>query len=493
MSRQSLAPTLRAVAALALVLALGSVAATPVRAEGAAEAKIIPGPCRRALANDPRRCFRVEAAEDPARPEGRHILLDGFVVPASKPGPEKRALFSFGGGPGERQTDGVEDAMDFAKALPEFDIVIIDQRGTGETPDIRCTPGTDDASIQAMLIDEWPMDRIRACVAALKDKADLTQYTTANSAIDFDLERQALGYDKIDLIGGSYGTRMAQAYIHLFPDHVRSAVLNSPVAPDAALPEGFARHTEMSLQSVIDLCMEDTACVKAFPDLEGDLAKVKARLARGPITATYKGKAVTLSPGVVGAIIRGALYGPDTAKWVPFALHALANGDNDDFAAKAVQYRVGIDTALSQGLYLSIVCGEDFARNDIGALHREDAGTLYGSFRTDQLAAACAVWPNGRDTPELHALKTWNGPVLTFVGQYDPVTPQVYAQRLMTQFPNGRLIRLPNQGHGATQAAFDCVIGLSIRFLENPDATKLDPRCAETLTFPAFQLKAQEK
>ncbi len=247
----------------------------------------------------------------------------------------------------------------------------------------------------------------------------------------------------------------------------------------------------MSLQSVIDLCMEDTPCVTAFPDLEGDLAKVRARLAQGPITATYKGKTVTISPGVVATLIRGALYEPNTAKWVPFALHSLANGDNDDFAAKAVNYRITIDTALSQGLYLSIVCGEDFERNDLGALHREEAGTLYGHFRTDQLVAACALWPHGQGLAELHTLKTWNGPVLTFVGQYDPVTPAVYAQRLMTQFPNGRLIRLPNQGHGATEAAFDCVVALSIRFLEDPDAAKLDPRCAETLTFPAFQLKAE--
>ena len=109
---------------------------------------------------------------------------------------------------------------------------------------------------------------------------------------------------------------------------------------------------------------------------------------------------------------------------------------------------------------------------------------------TDQLSAArWAVHSKG--LAELHTLKTWNGPVLTFVGQFDPVTPQIYAQRLMTQFPNGRLIRLPNQGHGATQKAFECVEALTLRFLEDPDASKLDPRCAETLTFPAFQLKAE--
>ncbi|HWE45350.1 MAG TPA: alpha/beta fold hydrolase [Caulobacteraceae bacterium] len=486
MSRRRLAPAI-GLAALALGVALP---ASPALAEGPASARLISAPCRVAMAHDTRRCFQVEVAEDPAHPQGRHIFLDGFVVPAAKPGPEKHAIFMFGGGPGERETDDVYAPAQLHTALPEFDVVMIDQRGSGETPDIRCGPGHDEASIKAALIDEWPIDRIRACVAALKNKADLTQYTTLNSAIDYDLERQALGYDRIDLVGGSYGTRMAQAYIHLYPERVRSAVLLSPVAPDQRMPEGFARHTEMSLQRVLDLCMEDTACRKAFPDAEGDLGKVKAILAKGPISAAYNGKRVTLSPGVVGGVIRGALYDPNAAAGVPLALHALANGDNDAFAAHAVDFRIGTDTALSQGLYLSIVCGEDFAYNDVGALHREDAGTLYGSFRTDQLAAACAVWPNGHDAPELHILKRWDGPVLTFVGDLDPVTPGVYAQRLMTQFPNGRLIRLPNQGHGTTEAAFaKCMLPMMLQFLKTPDASKLDPRCAETLTFPAFKLQ----
>ena len=198
-------------------------------------------------------------AEDPAHPEGRHILLDGFVVPATKPGPETRALFSFGGGPGERETDDVEDAMDLSKVLPEFDIVNIDQRGSGETPDIRCGPGTDDASIQAALIDEVaarPHPRLRRGAEGARTRL----HTTANSAIDFDLERQALGYNKIDLIGGSYGTRMAQAYIHLYPGtRWCSAARTASRRRTPRRLEAAARCCSKSaLRGVIDLCMEDT-------------------------------------------------------------------------------------------------------------------------------------------------------------------------------------------------------------------------------------------
>jgi pimeloyl-ACP methyl ester carboxylesterase len=253
------------------------------------------------------------------------------------------------------------------------------------------------------------------------------------------------------------------------------------------MPEGFARHTEMALNGVLDLCIEDGACAKAFPDPKGDLAKVKARLAKGPITASYQGHSYSFSPGVVASTLRSALYAPDSAAWIPFALHNLAHGDDADLAAHAVNYRRGITSGISDGLYLSIVCAEDFPLNDLAALHRDEAGTLYGSFRSDQLAAACALWPHGHDLPALHQLKTWQGPVLVFSGQYDPVTPTVYAERVISQFPNGRLIRTPNQGHGATEAANNCMIPLAMQFVRDADASKLDARCTEGLKFPAFQ------
>jgi pimeloyl-ACP methyl ester carboxylesterase len=454
----------------------------------AAEAKIIPGPCRDRIANDPRRCFQVDLPEDYANPSGRHIQLDGFVVPAKTPAAQKLALFIFAGGPGERVTDGPDQQVEVAALLPEHDIVAIEQRGTGTTPDIRCRNPIDDASLQPLMIDEFPIEPLKTCLKGIQGKADPRFYTTANSAIDIELERRALGYGKIDVFGGSYGTELSQAYIHLYGDEVRSATLLSPVAPDTTVPEAYARHTEMSLTGVIDLCLEDAACTKAFPDLKADLATVKAKLASGGITGTFKGKRLHLSAGMAATAWRAELYTPNGAASVPMQLHAVAHGDADGFIAGAVRYRRGLEEDISNGLYLSIECAESMPRNDISALRADEAGTLFGSFRTDQLLAACKVWPRGADLEELHHLKTWNGPVLATVGQLDPVTPPVYAQRLMSQFPNGRLLRLPNQAHGSTGEAQACVFPLVAQFIKTANAKSLDARCTETLKFPPFVL-----
>lgn len=480
----------------ASILALGCAGpsfAASAEPPAALLARVTPAPCRLKVENDRRHCFTVDLPEDYAHPEGRRIQLDGFVVPASAPGAQKLALFMFSGGPGERATDDTGFAPVLAKAIPDHDIVAIDQRGTGETPDIRCRRPTDDASVQGLLIEEFPVDLLKACLERFKGKADPRFYTTPNSAMDIELERRALGYGKIDLFGGSYGTELAQAYVHLYGDEVRTASLFSPVAPDTNLPEGFARHTDMSMAAVIDLCLEDAACAKAFPDIKADLAAVKAKIARDGVSGTYKGRKVHLSPGVAAVAWRGMLYAPQTAARVPMLLHAVAHGDVDDFVAGAIAYRKGVEEDISNGLYVSVICAEAMPRNDIAAFHKDEAGTLLGSFRTDQLVGACKVWPRGADLEELHHLKTWDGPVLATVGQLDPVTPAVYAQRLMTQFPNGRLLRLPNQGHGSTEEAQNCIFPLMVQFVRTADAKSLDARCTETLKFPPFVLEQAKK
>jgi pimeloyl-ACP methyl ester carboxylesterase len=463
------------------------------QAQPADAAKITPGACRDQIPHDTRRCFSVDLAEDPAHPQGRRIQLDGFVIPATAANPDRRAVVILQGGPGEAASESGDFAAFWAKQLPDRDIVAIDQRGTGRTPDIRCRSALDDAHLQPALIDEWPMADLKACLARLAGKVDLTKYTTANSAIDMELERRALGYDHVDLVGGSYGTMMAQAYIHLYGEHVRSAVLISVVSPDTPVPQSFARHTEMSLQGVLDLCIEDVKCRAAFPDIEGDLALLKAKLARdGGISFTWpegaNGKRMRMSAGAVAGAIRSELYDPSLMPLVPIQIHTLAHGDDPSFVKWAILLRRGIDGDLSQGLYLSITCGESWPHVNVDALRREEKGTLYGSYRTNGLAVACAVWPHGDDLAELHTLKTWNGPVLETAGQFDPVTPQVYAERVLSQFPHGRLLRLPNQGHGMTDDALACVAPLAAKFIETGDAMSLDARCAETLKFPGFVL-----
>ena len=316
-------------------------------------ARIIPSLCRdfdKGAASDHRRCFEVDLLEDPSNPASRHIQLDGFVIAATAPNPMKAAVFVLDGGPGERATDNMAGEGDWSEVLTDHDIVVIDQRGTGTTPNIRCNAPVDDGHLKEVLAHVWPVARLNECLAAMADHADPRLYTTANSAEDVDLERRALGYDKIDLIGGSYGTRLAQAYARLHSDNVRTMTLNGVDAPDAYIPADRARDAEKVFAAIFTKCLVDPACMKAFPDIRSDLEEAKRHLWGDDFwTKDSSGHPVQISPRVLAAALRFEAYNADTAVRIPAQIHALAYGDVRDLTQYAVRWRKGMETQASLG------------------------------------------------------------------------------------------------------------------------------------------------
>jgi pimeloyl-ACP methyl ester carboxylesterase len=455
-------------------------------------ARIVSSPCRNfdgGAAKDHRRCFRVDVPEDPARPGGRRIQLDGFVIAATAPNPAKAALFVLDGGPGQRATDDMTGEGDWSEVLTDHDIVVIDQRGTGTPPNLRCNSPVDDAHLKALLNDEWPVAEMKRCLAAAEGHADPRLYTTANSAEDIELARRALGYGRIDLIGGSYGTRLAQVYVRRYGDHVRSLVLDGPVAPDSNIPEGMSRRTDATFEAVFDRCLAQAACATAFPDIKAEFERVKARLWREGLWVTdASGEHLWISPGIVASALRMEAYNADSAARLPMQVHALTHGDDKEVAEMVFRWRKGMATTPSNGVYLSITCAEDFPRNDLDALRRSEEGTLLSHFRTDQLTAACGAWPRGVDQLE-HRLAHWTGPVLVLSGALDPATPPEGADRVIGQYPNGRLVRLANQMHGPTDEAWACEQPMIVAFIRSGKADGLDTRCAAGLAFPRFPIE----
>ena len=453
-------------------------------------ARIVPSVCRDFdgyAAKDHRRCFQVDVPEDPSHPAGRHIQLDGFVVAATAPNPTKAALFVLDGGPGNRATDDMAGESDWSEVLTDHDVVVIDQRGVGTTPDIRCNGPVDDAHLPEQLAHSWPVARLKDCLAAIAGHADVRLYTTANSAEDIELVRRALGYDRIDLLAGSWGTRLAQVYAHLHGDKVRTMTLSSVDAPDTYVPADRASEAETVFTAILDRCRADPACAQAFPDLRSDFEAAKRHLWNDHFeTKDAAGRPVPISPNVLASALRYEAYGDNTAVRLPLQIHALAHGDVRDLTKYAVRWREKMETGPSIGLYMSITCTEGVAHDDLEALRRQARGTLVEAAQIDDLAAACAFWPKGVDRKEMHELSTWDGPVLMLSGALDPATPPAWADRLIGYFPHGRLIRLPYEGHVFTDPALDCLQPVIVAFIKSGSAFDLDTSCTKALHYPKF-------
>ena len=192
-------------------------------------------------------CGSLKVYENRATKQGRQIDLNIVVLPALRSDAAPDPLFFLAGGPGQGAAKLAKVVREiFRRVQSDRDIVLVDQRGTGKSNPLDCN--SDDDSLQAIMeTNEQVLDRLKACQA--KYDADLTLYTTPIAMDDLDDVRAFLGYDKINVYGGSYGTRAALVYMRQHGDRVRSAILDGVAPTNMRLPLYFPRDTQRALRA----------------------------------------------------------------------------------------------------------------------------------------------------------------------------------------------------------------------------------------------------
>jgi len=252
----------------------------------------------------------------------------------------------------------------FRRFQTDRDIVLIDQRGTGDSNPLDCSSADASQDDDLQSLEDYPVRRFRECLDTLD--ADPRLYTTAIAMDDVDDVRRYLGYEAINLWGGSYGTRAALVYLKRHESAVRSAVLDGVAPPDMRLPLYAARDSQRALDRLLDDCAGDAVCARAFPDLRGTVATLWAQLADRPRVAfthprTGERREVTLSPRLISIVIFQSLYSPDVASLLPRLLTDAAGGNVHGLLALAFNRDLP-KGAMSDGLFLSVVCAEDLPR-----------------------------------------------------------------------------------------------------------------------------------
>jgi len=278
------------------------------------------------------RCGTYEVFEDRAARKGRKITLKVVVFPATGSTREPDPFVYIAGGPGSSATeDAPAIARAFAAMRAHRDMVFVDQRGSGESHPLNCDffNSTDPQSYLGYF---FPLEDVRKCRAQLEAKADLTLYTTPIAMDDLDEVRAALGYERLNLFGASYGTRAALVYLKRHPQHVRTVTLQGVAPTNQFMPRDFAQVNERALQGILAECAADEACHQAFPNLREETKAVLDRLLRGPVEVTLNLSASTttkvkLSRDLAAEAIRYMLYSPGPASRVPFVLHQAATGN----------------------------------------------------------------------------------------------------------------------------------------------------------------------
>ena len=442
------------------------------------------------------KCGTLEVYENRAIRRGRKIALNIVVLPATGDKREPDPFVYFAGGPGGSAT---EDARGMALAFPQIrrhrDMLFVDQRGTGNSHPLDCT-FYDPADLQSYLGYFFPLEEVRKCREQLEAKADLKLYTTTIAADDMDEVRAALGYERLNLFGGSYGTRAALTYLKRHPKRVRTATLQGVSPADHYLPGDFPLQTERALQGVLSECLADKACREAFPKIKEEAQSVLAELIKGPVEVEVQKPnsservKVKLSRDLAAEAVRYMLYGPVAAERVPLVLHLAAQGNYVPLAQAAVRYRRGLVGSGSNGMYLSVTCAEDLPWIKPGEGERMAANTFLGDYRLRQQREACTLWPRAEIERDYPKPVQSDVPVLILTGEWDPVTPPANGDRVAKTLTNSLHVIVPHGAHGLDGLeGMDCVDGLIMEFIQRGSSAGLNTECVKNVRRRGFAVK----
>ena len=426
-------------------------------------------------------CGVLTVPENPAKPGGRQIPLAFARVPAISQRKKPDPLFVIAGGPGMAATTFYAMTSPlFTRIRRDRDIVLVDQRGTGGSNALNCQSDEQTNSEES---NDAIAAEARRCLEQLGAKADVSQYTTSLAVEDLDHVRQALGYDRINLYGVSYGTRVAQHYLRRFPQHTRTIVLDGVVPPEVTLGADMAIDAEASLTRILGRCAREVECKKGFGDPEQDYHDLWQWLQARPAPvavadpATGKPTHFEFTRFHLATVLRLSVYSAEPTALLPLLLHETH--ESKDFSPLAAQFLLLSRTysdVVAIGMNNTVSCTEDLAfynPKDTDRVKLES--TFLGTAQLDGLLAICKVWPRGPIDPDFHAPLHSDVPTLLLSGSDDPVTPPAYAEQARRGLTHSLSVVLQDFGHG--QIAAPCVDRVMEQFINRASVTGLDTSC----------------
>ena len=452
--------------------------------------------------------------EDRAAASGRELEIRFAVLPAVGENPLADPVVIFAGGPGQAAMEMAPFIRQVFNEISESrDIVLIDQRGMGSSAALDCEAAREVAEQELDLgpqeVEELTRTTIRQCLDQWD--ADVTLYTQDLANEDIHEILLALGYDKVNLFGASWGTRSALLYAHRYPEHVRTVVLDGALPPENMAPLHAAMDGDRALKALFAACAADLACHDAFPALEDEFRRALDRLGPSGDPATGTGaegsritvphpftgepESVVLTPQTFGGLLRNILYSPELSRVIPWIIHRAADGDYRPLVGVSSFLQSASGDSMTLGGSLAIFCAEELGRagdsepDDTEPDDTEpDEETLIGHALLDGLRNACSVWPK-TTVPALYAEPIGSdAPALVLSGEVDPITPPQWGEAMTRLLPNGRHLVAPATGHNVSPVG--CAADLIAQFIDQANAQVLDPSCLDTIERPSFFIDA---
>jgi pimeloyl-ACP methyl ester carboxylesterase len=388
-------------------------------------------------------------------------------------------MIHFTGGPGGQALRNVGRLLN-NPILKTRDIIRFDQRGIGKSSPLPDLTSRLYSLFPEDLTSEEERERIGELVQELRRTCDeegieIEMYNTFQNARDVGMLMDHLGYEKYNLRGGSYGTRIARVVADFFPERIHTAIYDSPAPHRNDYLLTRLEDYSASLRKVLDYCRADPACNARYPNLEVRYFEVLDRLSREPIEAEFDGKPFILNPQDAIFFLRYELYKNRSRSLVPRFIEALRTGDLG-WINQVIESR-GMSTS-NYAMFLACENYEEYDHSityDVVAQKYEELELL-----PYELPIFTYLYLNSSDFLESYASKEMKEysvseiPSLIFINQFDPVTPPENAAIFQSKMTDSRAFIIDEGGHGGGDMA--CKRKIMDAFMTSPDA-ELDTEC----------------
>jgi pimeloyl-ACP methyl ester carboxylesterase len=435
------------------------------------------------------KCGKLTVPENYSKPANKKIQINFAVLPAIDNSEQKTPFMFLAGGPGQA---AVELAAPLYKALTEIrksrDLILIDQRGTGKSNPLTCEE-VEVSNVYELSQKDFSAKEVKQCLTQLiaaDPERDFSQYNSENAIRDFDAVRAALGHQQVNIYGGSYGTRAALVYMRMFPQSLRSVVLDS-VGPIEVPIGTFGQSSARSFKLLLEHCQQEAACKEAFPQLRTHFQELVEHLtAQAQQLEIAHPRLGTKTTFVVDkdkliANLRMQLYSIEMRSLVPLVIEQAYQQNYMPFAGLVAQNDGGM--GMYMGLTFNIVCNEDYPRIS-DEMWAKDADNEFGKDNS-HLAwkIACPLWPKYRPSEAFYQPVSVNIPTLIFSGNLDPVTPPSNGEYPAKSLPNSHHIIIENAAHTVLGT---CATDIINEFLTTLSPKSLDESCLDDISPESF-------
>ena len=428
-------------------------------------------------------CGWLTVPEDHAKPDGKAIKLAVARFKSDAANPEPDPIVYLEGGPGGSPLkSSILSQFDvyYGPLVAKRDLILFDQRGTGysqpalDCPEIvKVTMDTLDQNLNAAQSEELNNKALLECHDRLvKQGVNLDVYNSAQNAADIESLRQALGYDKLNLYGISYGTRLALTALRDEPAGIRSVIIDSVYTPQEDLYAGTPANGARAIEALFTACAAETECNASFPNLRQTFIDLKAKLDKEPVKFNItlksgeKKEMLLNGDGLVGLVFQ-ALYDSSALPLLPRLISDINNG-NYDLAAGFEGAIISEADKISTGMHYAVQCKEEIPFDQQSAIDATlKQYPVYAALASPHIIDACKTYGITPAGPIENQPVKSDVPTLVLSGEFDPITPPAWAQEAASTLSKNFYFNVPRAGHGSSLSV-DCPRNILLAFLDNP-------------------------